>query len=89
LRGKPPRPHPIVFCWHNPGLRWDVIERLFTIIHTAAGFEMFFAKCGFATILVGLLISVTSIAPAAAGQYGALSAGFWKDENGVLHVTSG
>jgi hypothetical protein len=50
---------------------------------------MLFAKYSFATILVGSLMSMTSIAPAAAGQYGALSAGFWKDENGALHVTSG
>ena len=50
--------------------------------------RMFLRKY-FAAILVGSLISAASILPAAAGTYGALSAGFWKDENGALHVTSG
>ena len=49
---------------------------------------MFFRNC-FTAILFGSLLSAASAVPAAAGQYGALSAGFWKDENGVLHVTSG
>jgi hypothetical protein len=50
---------------------------------------MFFRKYDFAAVLFGSLMSAAIAAPAAAGQYGALSAGFWKDENGVLHVTSG
>lgn len=48
-----------------------------------------FARKYFAAILFGSLIAAASIAPAAAGQYGALSAGFWKDESGALHVTAG
>jgi hypothetical protein len=43
----------------------------------------------FAAILFGSLISAASVLPAAAGQYGALAAGFWKDDNGVMHVASG
>ena len=50
---------------------------------------MFFRKYDFAAVLFGSLMSAAIAAPAAAGQYGALSAGFWKDENDVLHVTSG
>jgi hypothetical protein len=38
LRGKPPHPRRMVFCWPNPGLRSDVIERFFAIIHTTKGF---------------------------------------------------
>jgi hypothetical protein len=43
----------------------------------------------FVAVLVGSLIGAASIAPAFAGSYGALSAGFWKDENGALHVSAG
>jgi hypothetical protein len=42
-----------------------------------------------AAILLGSLISAASVLPAAAGQYGALAAGFWKDDSGILHVASG
>jgi hypothetical protein len=49
---------------------------------------MFFKKYALATILFGSLTAAATV-PAAAGTYGALAAGFWKDDNGVLHVTSG
>jgi hypothetical protein len=48
-----------------------------------------FSRKYFAAILVGSLLSAASILPAAAGTYGALSAGFWKDDSGALHVTAG
>jgi hypothetical protein len=50
--------------------------------------EMFFKKYALATILFGSLMAAVTV-PAAAGTYGALAAGFWKDDNGGLHVTSG
>jgi hypothetical protein len=49
--------------------------------------QMFFKKYALATILFGSLTAAATV-PAAAGTYGALAAGFWKDDNGVLHVTS-
>ncbi|HEY3680531.1 MAG TPA: DUF4189 domain-containing protein [Bradyrhizobium sp.] len=42
-----------------------------------------------AAILFGSLLSAALVLPAAAGEYGALAAGFWKDDSGVLHVASG
>ena len=50
--------------------------------------EMFFKRYALATILFGSLMAAVTV-PAAAGTYGALAAGFWKDDNGGLHVTSG
>jgi len=50
--------------------------------------EMFFKKYALATILFGSLMAAVTV-PAAAGTYGALAAGFWKDDNGGLHVTAG
>jgi hypothetical protein len=50
--------------------------------------EMFFKRYALATILFGSLTAAATV-PAAAGTHGALAAGFWKDDNGVLHVTSG
>jgi hypothetical protein len=46
-------------------------------------------KYGLTAILLGSLMSVAIAMPALAGSYGALASGFWKDENGTLHVASG
>jgi hypothetical protein len=46
-------------------------------------------KYGLTATLLGSLMSVALAMPAVAGAYGSLAAGFWKDDNGQLHVASG
>ena len=49
---------------------------------------MFVRKYAAAFVLFSLMLGASSV-PAAAGAYGSLAAGFWKDDNGKLHVNSG
>lgn len=46
-------------------------------------------KYGLTAILLGSLMSVAVAMPAVAGSYGALASGFWKDDSGRMHASSG